>query len=89
MPQWEKITPDWEQWSEDFPSGAILRAYRHPEGYEYAPNFEMMQGGWVIVYPPNDTQYMHHAEKHCFPRECGWLEIECVMHEMRAKYGGS
>lgn len=89
MPKWKLHSGDWEKWHEVLPSGKVLSVYRHPEGYRYKPNFDMMQGGWVIVYPSHEERYGFETEKHCLPRGTDMLTITCLMHEMRRKYGGS
>lgn len=88
MPQWEHHSKDWEKWYEVLPSGRVLIVYRHPEGYVYAPNFSIMQGGWVIVYPSHEERLGSEKERHCLPRHTDMLVITCLMHEMRKKYGG-
>ena len=86
MTVWIPYTDDWDEWQEKLPSGKHLSAYRHPAGYVYIRH-DYMPGGWVTVKPHTGAAYGHEIEKHCIDRSCGWLEIECIMHEMRSKYG--
>jgi len=89
MPQWEYYSEDWEVWNETLPSGKHMSAYRHPDGYVWPANITAMPGGWINVKPYADCRFGDELEKNMLPPECSWLEIECVMHEMRAKYGGA
>jgi hypothetical protein len=89
MPKWEYYSEHWEEW-EEMLGAKCMRAYRHPEGYVYGGSgYVGMPGGWVYVYPsvPTGGNNPRLLDKVCIPVECGWLEILCVMHEMRKKYG--
>lgn len=87
MPKWEYYSEDWQVWQEALPSGKHMSAFRHPDGYEYPYNIPEMPGGWVNIRPHKDALFNEVFEKNMLPRGVGWLEIECVMHEMRTKYG--
>jgi hypothetical protein len=91
MPQWGKYAEYWEIWVEDLSGGKVLRAYRHPVEFDYdACNIVHMPGGWVYVYNSFRSAIDKGAplEEIRLECSCGWLEIECIIHEMRAKYGG-
>jgi hypothetical protein len=90
MPQWEYYSDHWEVWDEPLRYRRHLRAYRHPDGYDYnSSGIIQMGGGWIYVYakPPVRFENIIAMEEHRLERGCGWLEIECIMHEMRDKYG--
>ena len=87
MTKWEHHSKDWEEWQETLPSGKHMSVYRHPERYEYPSEIAAMPGGWVNIKPYKGSRYGDELEKHCLEQHCGWFEINCLMHEMRAKYG--
>ena len=89
MPSWERFDENWQRWVETFPSGKCMDCYRHPKGYQYPENDHVMPAGWVSVKAFASAPYGKELEKNCIERPCGWLEIECIMHEMRAKYGAT
>ena len=95
MNKWVKHTYEgsieitWLRREEQLSDGKWLICFIHPEGYDYTRN-QFMGGGWIYISNTcwADSQFNPSAmiEEISFERGIGPLEIECVCHEMRAKY---